>query len=142
MLYADTSFLASLYLLDANTHHAQSCLPQEGALFLTPFGQLELSNAIRLALFRGQINPSQQQAAEKLIEKDLQSGWLSLVAVGWSDVLVQAESLSSDYTARIGCRTLDILHVALAKILSVDGFLTFDNRQAELARKAKLKVIP
>ncbi|MBM4156595.1 MAG: type II toxin-antitoxin system VapC family toxin [Lentisphaerae bacterium] len=43
-------------------------------------------------------------------------------------------------TPRMGCRTLDILHVACALQLKPTEFLTFDHRQRKLAAHAGLKV--
>jgi predicted nucleic acid-binding protein len=43
-------------------------------------------------------------------------------------------------TPRLGCRTMDILHVACAVEIGASAFLTFDKRQAELARFAGLDV--
>jgi hypothetical protein len=42
----------------------------------------------------------------------------------------------------VGGSALDILHVACALILRADTFLTFDKRQAKLARAAGLSVAP
>ena len=39
---------------------------------------------------------------------------------------------------KLGCRTMDILHVACAIQLSVDQFVSFDNRQKKLAIAAGL----
>jgi hypothetical protein len=44
--------------------------------------------------------------------------------------------LVTHYSARAAYGTLDILHVAAAKILRADTFLTFDKRQAALASTA------
>src|SRR5712672_3096900 len=56
MISCDTSFLYSLYLVDAHTPKARTRLqkirPPEG-LILSPFHQYELPNAIRLSVFRG-----------------------------------------------------------------------------------------
>jgi hypothetical protein len=41
---------------------------------------------------------------------------------------------------KLGCRTLDVLHVACACELAADHFLSFDQRQKTLARKAGLNV--
>ncbi len=43
-------------------------------------------------------------------------------------------------TPRLGCRTLDILHVACACQLKPDRFLSFDTRRIELAKAAGLSV--
>jgi predicted nucleic acid-binding protein len=55
-------------------------------------------------------------------------------------ISTEAERLSAGFTARIGTRSLDILHVANALVLGATSFLTFDKRQAELAKSAGLKV--
>ena len=43
-------------------------------------------------------------------------------------------------TLRLGCRTMDILHVACAIEIAATEFLTFDQRQHSLALHAGLKV--
>jgi len=47
--------------------------------------------------------------------------------------------LSRKHTATLGCRSLDILHVAAALALEADAFHTFDRRQQRLARAEGLK---
>jgi predicted nucleic acid-binding protein len=47
--------------------------------------------------------------------------------------------LARRHAARLGCRTLDALHVACALELKAKRFWTFDERQAELARAAGLR---
>ena len=51
-------------------------------------------------------------------------------------------TLSEKYAGSTGCRSLDILHVASAIVLGIRDFLTFDARQGDLARKARLRVLP
>ncbi|NLF21884.1 MAG: type II toxin-antitoxin system VapC family toxin [Lentisphaerae bacterium] len=43
---------------------------------------------------------------------------------------------------RLGSWTMDMLHVACAKQLSPDAFITFDARQRELAMHAHLTILP
>lgn len=40
-----------------------------------------------------------------------------------------------------GLKTIDAIHIATALNADVDGFVTFDSRQAELAREAGLSVV-
>ncbi len=42
------------------------------------------------------------------------------------------------FSAEIGCRSLDIMHVAAASLFGADRFLTFYSRQVKLAEKAGL----
>lgn len=55
--YADTSFLVSLYVLDANSALAAARMEQAKLpILLTPLGELELTNAISLRLFRRELD--------------------------------------------------------------------------------------
>lgn len=47
-----------------------------------------------------------------------------------------------EYPPTLGCRTLDILHVACATVLNADVFVTYDKRQRALALVAGLNVLP
>jgi predicted nucleic acid-binding protein len=51
------------------------------------------------------------------------------------------ERLSARYSEKLGTRSLDILHVAGAVVLGATSFLTFDRRQATLARASGLKAV-
>ena len=52
----------------------------------------------------------------------------------------ESERLSGIFTKTLGTRSLDVLHVSHAVVLGVKEFLTFDIRQAALAKAAGLKV--
>lgn len=54
--------------------------------------------------------------------------------------MMEAERLSAQHSEKIGTRSLDIMHVAAALVLGAQTFLTFEKRQASLARAAGLKV--
>lgn len=59
----------------------------------------------------------------------------------WRATLRRAAEISRAHTATIGCRALDVLHVATALELGLRNFVTFDRRQQHLARVAGLKVL-
>jgi len=46
------------------------------------------------------------------------------------------------HTEKIGCRTLDVMHVASAMEFGANRFISGDQRQIKLARAAGLKVVP
>ena len=56
--------------------------------------------------------------------------------------LDRALALSKRYAAETGCRTLDILHVALALELNAPCFVSFDRRQRRLAMAVRLITLP
>ncbi len=51
-----------------------------------------------------------------------------------------AAALSRRHSASVGTRSMDILHVAAAKALRADEFISFDSRQRVLAMTLGLKV--
>ncbi|MBV8451268.1 MAG: type II toxin-antitoxin system VapC family toxin [Deltaproteobacteria bacterium] len=138
--YADTSFLVSLYVPDANSAEAarrmqQSLLP----VLMTPLGELELVNAVQLRLFRKEIRLSEARAARAAFSADVRDGVFAMQALS-QEIFVHAIRLASRWTASIGTRSLDIVHVAAAVALRAGMFHTFDGRQRKLARAAGLIV--
>jgi predicted nucleic acid-binding protein len=53
--------------------------------------------------------------------------------VNWIPVYRAAAKWAALHSPRIGCRSLDVLHVSLAKHLNASEFVTFDERQKSLA---------
>jgi len=49
--------------------------------------------------------------------------------------------MSRAHSARLGCHTLDVLHVATALELGLRSIVTFDRRQQQLARDVGLRVV-
>lgn len=142
-VYADTSFLAAIYLSDVHTTRAAAALRKWASpLPLTPWMRLELRNAIHLSLFRKEIQTSIQKAALNQVEADIQAGLLTPIILPWSDVWREAEKLADKYSATLGIRSLDILHVAAAVVNGAKDFLTFDKRQGALAGAAGLRAGP
>jgi predicted nucleic acid-binding protein len=72
---------------------------------------------------------------------NVKAGSLTLEQVEWADVHSIAETLSASHTMKGGHRSMDILHLATAKHLSLKHFLTFDGNQKKLA-EAQGFVVP
>lgn len=53
-----------------------------------------------------------------------------------------AQTISSRHAAKLGVRTLDLLHVAAVLNLKPDAFYSFDERQRRLAKAEGLDVLP
>ncbi len=143
VVYADTSFLFSLYAQDANTVRAAELAGTlHGALIVTTLQRFELRNALRLSVFRGNIAADECRRLLDLIETDIKAGALVETTVAWAEVYAEAETLSAAHTGKVGARAFDVLHVAAAVALGAKDFLTFDTRQKALAVKAGMKVKP
>lgn len=143
MDYPDTSFLVSLYLDDQNGEAATSYAEEHGGPFvLTLLVKIEMANAFRLWQFRKILTAAKVRSVFRDVAEDTASGFLRETPIAWTDLLVAAEQISARHTPRTGTRTLDILHVAAAKVLGVDTFLTFDRRQRALAARVGLTTLP
>ncbi len=132
--YADTSLLFSLYSTDANSPKADAWrTANPNPLPFTAFHRLELRNALNLAVFQKRLTPVEIQSAWQEVETDIAAGLLVVTGGLWHRVFGEAEAIAANHTSAIGCRTLDVLHVAAARLIGTTEFCTFDTRQFALA---------
>jgi predicted nucleic acid-binding protein len=139
--YADTAFICSIHAPDAHTGRAIAWLSKHrDPLPFTGLHRLEFRNALRLRVFRKEITTAQRELSIQAMLSDLADGVFAHVDPTWAEVLSEAERLSAGHSEIIGTRSLDILHVAGALVLGAKQFVTFDNRQATLARAVGLRI--
>lgn len=112
-----------------------------GPLSISPHSRAEVVNGICLAAFRRDIGTDALRDALGSFEEDFATGRYVQANVPWRAALRRAADLSRDHTPEVGCRTLDVLHVACAIELGSSTMMTFDRRQRQLARAVGLKVI-
>ena len=138
-VYADTSFLASLYLRDLHSQRAWSAVSSHPQIWLTALHRAEWTNAVAQHIFRRSITEIEAQEVHKQFARDRAAGlWSEIELPG--NAFERCIELARKYTPQFGARTLDILHVAAALELKAAHFWTFDQRQAKLAKAAGLKV--
>lgn len=141
--YADTSFVVSCYVPDANAAKARAWVAHSGSpLFFTALHELETRNALKLGIFRGLYSALQAKAAWSNVESDLRSGRLVKTAINWRLALWIAAGLSEKHSSVLGSRSLDLLHIAAAKTLRATEFISFDNRQRAVAAAAGFRIAP
>jgi predicted nucleic acid-binding protein len=141
-IYADPSALLKLYLKEPESRAMADWRKRIGdPLLVTHHGRVELTNGIGLAAYRGIITDKIHDAAMVALDDDFAQGRFRQGDVLWRATLKRAGELSREHTRSIGCRSLDIVHVASAVELEFRYFATFDVRQQQLARAAGLKVI-
>jgi predicted nucleic acid-binding protein len=139
-IYADPSFVVSLYSPDANSAIAARTMQASSAdRFITTFGELEVINAMGLRVFRKEVSLPQSQLSLLQFETDLRDRLFQLRGLPDS-VLERARQLSRQTTAKLGTRTADLLHVAAALELGVDFLYTFDHHQRKLAQTLRIKL--
>ena len=131
---ADSSFLVSCYSFDSHSEAAGISLAASAPdLLISPLTVLEVSNALYAKLFRRIASEAETRSALQAFRADIANEALRLVplpASSWE----RSRDLATHYTPIWGVRSLDILHVAVALEMKAESFLTFDAKQAQLAR--------
>ena len=132
MLTRTRASFFSLYVVDVNTPAARAlALRIRPDFMLTPLHELELANAIELAVFRKYLSSQEVTSTWRDFEADL-SRWPLRPLPG--DAFARALAHAKRHTAKMGSRSLDVLHFSSAVALRADGLLSFDVRQRKLAR--------
>jgi predicted nucleic acid-binding protein len=141
-VYVDPSALLKLYLKEPESRAMTAWRAKvRDPLLVTHHGRVELINGIGLAAHRGLITEAIHEAALAALDDDFSQGRYAQADILWRATLKKAGELSRERTASLGCRSLDVLHVASALELELRKFLTFDLRQQQLARAVGLKLI-
>jgi len=140
---ADASFLVSLYGGDWNTPAARAWMAASAEpVLLTGALRFESENALRLACFRSRITAAELAKALADIADDLDQGILVEAALAAEMHWEECRRISAAQTLSTGARAYDITHVAAAVLLGAEVFLSFDERQRQLAVQMGLKVKP
>lgn len=139
MLYLDTSALLKLYVREAGSEFVdQLVCGQDEPLPIWEIQEMEFLNALRLKVFWKDLELAEADALSKHFQQRKARGLYYMPELSRPAVLENFRELSLR-TPELGCRTMDILHVACAICLNADHFVTFDRRQAELAQERGLR---
>lgn len=141
MTYLDTGCFVKLYYPEADSARVIAKIQGKPPICYTPLHELEFINALQLKIFFNHASPQQVTAARALVEADLKSGVLTSAGGDWPAIFREAVKLSEQHTGAIGCRSLDILHCAAAKVLAATEFITTDARQKQLATAMRLNLV-
>lgn len=138
-VYADTSFIVSLYVTDAHSAEARRRVQGAPPLILTPFHRAEWAHALAQHQFRGNLASDAVRRFQTQFMADEASGLFrgSIVPETAFDLCAD---LARKHGPSLAMRTLDSLHVACALELKTNRFWTFDGRQAKLAKLEGLKI--
>lgn len=141
--YADTGFIVSLYKAETTSARAARIMKQLHApVWISPLGELELRNAFQLAVFRGELGTDAAALKKRLFLSDLENGIFAIMPVAAASLYHTAAELAERHSARLGTRSLDLMHVAAALLLQAETFLSFDERQRKAAKAEGLRVKP
>lgn len=137
-VYADTSFIVSLYVTDTHSGESRERVVTSPQVWFTPLHRVEWEHAMAQQVFHRKMSATEVREMDRQLESDRAAGlW---VEVAMPDMVFDTcADLARRHGARLGVRTLDSLHVALALRLGAERFWTFDDRQAKLAKAEGLK---
>lgn len=140
MIYLDTGCFVKLYYPEPDSAKVIALIHGKPVCY-TPLHELESVNALQLKVFLKSATATQATAARALIEADAKSGVLMSVSAEWDDIFREAVKLAELHSASLGCRSLDVLHCAAAKILAANEFVSTDARQKSLATAMGLNLV-
>ncbi|MBI3851052.1 MAG: type II toxin-antitoxin system VapC family toxin [Verrucomicrobia bacterium] len=140
MTYLDTGCFVKLYYPETDSAQVIALI-QGKSICHTPLHELEFVNALQLKVFLQNATPQQVAAARALVEADLKSGVLASAGGDWPNIFREAVKLADQHTGTVGCRSLDILHCAAAKVLAATEFISSDTRQKKLATAMGLNLV-
>jgi len=130
----DTSFLFAIYGNDVHSPRAlEWIVSQHVPLVVTSLNEFELANALRFAEWRGAIARGEAGRFWADFEADRAAGRIAQPECDFSTVIKESRRLSDLYTLDGGHRSFDILHVAAARVIGAELFLTFGGNQKRLA---------
>ena len=140
--YYDSGVLVKLYvrewLSDAVVDFVKE---QESPIAFNSLQELKVCNALRIKLFRKEIEPDEYAEAMKLVSENLNDELLVRTLIEWPRALLEAESISNQMTTQVGSRTIDIIHLGIAAVGNFDVMVSLDDRQIRAGEATKLKII-
>lgn len=134
MLYLDTSALLKLYVVEEGSAATQQLIQAQSlALPVWEIQEMELTNALWLKVFRGEIKAGEAGKQLELFSDRRRRGLYYYPEISRSSLMDQFRRISRK-SVKTDCRTLDVLHVACACELGAKHFVSFDDRQNRLAK--------
>ncbi len=141
MIYLDASVFIKLFLIEVGSEKVSKLVTeQEDALPIWQLLEVELINALRYKEFTNQLVMTQVEELVALFKARKNRCLYFYPLLDQSAFLQQCLSFT-ELTPTFGCRTLDIQHVAVAKLLEPKTFVTADLKQERLASAVGLKTI-
>lgn len=138
--FADTSFLFALYFPNEASEAAARLAAEDcDRIVLSPLVVYEFQQAVWLDVFRYEhgyrdaVRRDQAYSGLAAFEINLERGMFEVRAIAFEPLLAEALRLTGVHTLRHGIRSMDILHLAAARLLGCSEFLSFDHLQRRVA---------
>lgn len=141
--FADTSFLLALLAYDGHSRAAGRWIAKYSETPITSdLVVFEAFNALRSLHLRGIIDAEEHKESRLILNTLLRRQVLLKYPFRTRLLTAEAHRLLDHFSPGLPHGTLDVLHVAAAKLLKADSLATFDKNQRALAKEVGLKVVP
>jgi predicted nucleic acid-binding protein len=138
--YADSSFVVALLVAERNTDRAWTWLDaNEATVQFSRLTELEVVATFHRLRVTNEITPKEYSGLRLRLEQMVLG---SRRATPSQRLYPEAIRLIDHFSEGFACKSLDVLHVASARVMRAEVFLTFDDQQMRLAASASLKVQP
>jgi predicted nucleic acid-binding protein len=143
MIFADASFIVSYFLDDALGAVARAWWRKtDEVLYASQWVIFEAENSMRSAHLKNSCTVEDCRWAVEMLKRAITEGLIEVREPAARQLLPEARRLSISHSETKSCGTMDLLHIAAAKVTGADWLVTFDSRQAEVARAEGLLVVP
>ena len=131
-VYIDTSVLVKWFVIEAHTKEVLAFFNQNNPLILSELVLLELDCTLRRMERNGAITADYRLQAEKTLEQQLQDKWFDLTPI--SIQVFKEAKLLIDSIAPLSLRSLDAMHLSIAKKANIKRIATADKELLVAAR--------
>ena len=143
MIFADASFLVAFFAGTEHSKEARQWWKRNGvAKTYAMSGLFEAWISIRTLPLSGKIKRADARWAIEHMKRRVLEGMIEVRELSNKRVYPAARRLSAHYCENKSFGAMDIVHVATAQELAARRFLTFDDRQRELAEAEGMQVMP
>jgi predicted nucleic acid-binding protein len=141
--FADTSFVLSIAGTDVNTKKASSWLAAHNApVVITALVHFECINRLHKWRLAGMLSSEECQSALLRLDTLLSRRFVVAREVSLRSLSAEARRLINHFSPDIPHGSMDVLHIAAARILRCDTLITFDHNQRSLAKTAEFITAP
>ena len=146
MIYADSSFLVAFKVRHDTYHQVALKLyeaRQDEIWLWSPWHRVEVFNTIRQLTrhpeSKRRLSSAEAKTLAHSLDREVRLGYFTHMEADWREVLRTANEISIAHGFDFSCRSADLLHVAYAKEMSAQLFVSFDHDQLALAKAAGLR---
>jgi predicted nucleic acid-binding protein len=131
-VYIDTSVLVKWFVIEAHTKEVVAFLNQGRSLVLSELVLLELDCSLRRMERSGAITNSYRLQVEQALAQQLQENWFQLTPISMQ--VFKEAKLLIDGVAPKSLRSLDAMHLTIAKKAQIKGLATADKEMVTAAQ--------